>query len=473
MPRIRIWLFFFLVSLLSCAVLGLKKEGVTGVVLGGDAGFEVTAPEGWVFDNETYRITGRDALIRPLAKARLGDEEPYIGCSAESRVQEKQLDEFANYQALATLETDDGRVAVIYEYQEEEMGEPFFCRAAYVQSEETLCQITLNAPSKAALKKVIPAFESVVKSFRYLGPHSGKFKAASTARRLLVMTTEIQDRIDFVPSKGWSRLPDEAGVTLFQYARGESYGLIAAYDIKPGEGEPDKDFAQAWSELAQPVFDLSVPASQSMDSYIGWPTRIGSVRNRSHGETETVLLGVLSNYGRRISILAKFNDTSLSEDVEKFIRSVSPRLHLAASGEWTNRGRSKRQFLNGGPVSLGDYGVASRSYSFGATDFHLDGVIQLKNGTVVNFEESGTYSVSGNQLTLQGQGGVQVEQSPNDHIQRKSLPSWTRTYRFKLLEFADMIHGPYLILTGVEENNFDGSYSTMFPDSFVYVLGYH
>lgn len=129
--------------------------------------------------------------------------------------------------------------------------------------------------------------------------------------------------------------------------------------------------------------------------------------------------------------------------------------------------------MDGQLVKLSDDGYASRRYDFGKDTYRFQGEIKLDPDYYVLLNESGTYSVNGNRLTLIGEGGTQRKLDRDGRtITSRSLPAWSRTYTFKMVDVDEAIHGPYLVLGGVEANDIDGAHD-FFPNAFVYVRGYH
>lgn len=65
----RLFLSLLLLTLLAGPGFGLVEEGGSEVTLGPGAAFEVTAPAGWIFDNESCRRYFTDVVIYPLGKS--------------------------------------------------------------------------------------------------------------------------------------------------------------------------------------------------------------------------------------------------------------------------------------------------------------------------------------------------------------------------------------------------------------------
>ncbi|MCA9797296.1 MAG: hypothetical protein KC910_36045, partial [Candidatus Eremiobacteraeota bacterium] len=439
------------------------------IVLGPSAGFEVTAPSGWVFDNESRRHT----VIYPSNEPWPADKTPSISNAMYDKQGRGLIDVITKEVPLLGSpgpRAGEGRATRVRDF-EGDTGR--LHRVVYVETPETICRIELEAPDQASFAQAVPALEEVVRSLRFLGPDSGEYQAASAGQSILVYTSEIQDFLHYEAPQGWRPLPARPGLTVFQRASGSSYGIITVYDAKPGEGDPQADYEAAWNELARSAFDAGpAPIAESRPDRSGWQTRVGITTVHINGRPSTLVLAVLSGFGRRASILACSNENSLLSDVEQFVGRVEPWLSLASGFRWTFREQGVRQYLNGELVQLGDHDYATRGYTFRTDSYSFDGEIEI-SGRIVRLEERGTYTIRGNKLSLHGQGGTRRVVDSDGGTTNVPLPAWDRTYTFRMIDVPYAIHGPLLILEGVRENDIDGGYSNSFPNAFVYVHGYH
>ena len=476
----RRWLPLLLVMLFALPVLGLKEEGGDGIVLGPGAAFRVTAPTGWIFDNEGCRHYRIPAVIYPLGgKSWYENDATVIYNFVYDRAQNDGLADFFSQpprpgepevtrQDLPALTTSDGREARILDLRRGGS----LSRVAYIETPKVVSRIVLSAPDQASFDKAVPAFEKVVKSFRLLAADSGEYLACSGADAILGMTAETHDQI--VPPKGWKQESGSPGVTIYQRTDGKAYGIISAYAAKPSDGDPQADYQAAWRELAQTTFTAgAAPVPRSSTHRQGWQIRIGETQVERGGQPSSVIVAVFSGFGKYTSILICFNDSSFRSEIEDFLANYVFPSGWLGSGRWTFRDSRSRQYVDGELVHLGEHGYAARSYTFGKDTYRLEAVIQLDSDRSVLLNERGTYSVRGNKLTLNGQGGTQREVRAGREISSRALSLWDRTYTFKLLEVAEAYHGPYLVLWGVEENDIDGGYSGFIPNAFVYICGYH
>lgn len=471
---IRLCLRLLLVIIFALPLFGLKEEGADGLVLGHDAAFKVTAPVGWIFDNESCQPYHTQAFIYPSGKKWDGKDTTIIWGDVESWPGRTLDDVIAmnknlTPQEFPALATSDGRSARVREFAKERIG-----RVAYIGAPGAVCELTLLAPDRASLERAVPVFEEVVKSFRFFGPDSGEYLGGSGAQSILRRTTEIQDTFTYRRPDGWNQESGKPGVTIFKRAVGNAYGLIAVYSAKPSAGSPEADYEAAWNEVARSAFAVGPAPVPQLRTHEGCQVRIGRAVVKDGQRQSTAMLTVFSGWGKRTSILTSFNDQSFIPDVENFLKSFEPDYTLKAIVGWTGESRGPQEFVDGKLVNLSADGYASRCYSFRETTYEFQSEVKLSADQYVLLNETGTYSLNGNKLTLISKGGTQRKLDREGRATAtRSLPAWSRTYTYKLVGIEGAIHGPYLVLGGVEANGLDGCYSDFFPNSFVYVLGYH
>lgn len=453
--------------LLFSPAQGLQEEGASGLVLGPSMSFQVTAPPGWILDDETCVQTRYGSVIYPVGADAWGDKGPSITNSVYDRAYDYEAKliaaELANPRKLAVLTTSDGQTARVFEDSEGKFG-----RIAYIETPESVCRISLTAPDAVSLAKSIPVFEAVVGSYRYFGPESGVHLAHAAIQGLLLRTAEVSDRSS--PPKGWARVPGKPGITVYQRAEGDSFGIAAVYASKPSEGDPQADYEIAWRQLA--FTDSPAPTPKSEIHHSGWQMRTGEKTELVNGKPTTTLVTVYSGYGKYTAVLVSYNDQSYRPNLQDFLNwGIAPAGSING-GDWTFRDTRiyDRQIVNGKRV---DTEYATRSYRFGRDTYTFEGSIALKSGELIKLEESGTLSVTGNKLTLRGQGGTREEARADGVRTSEALPPWERVYTFRLVTFEVAMHGPFLVLEGVEENEIDGAFDSRFPKAFVYVLGFH
>lgn len=461
------WLPLLLIILFAAPTLGLKEEGATGIVDGPGAAFEVKAPPGWIFDDESCRPeTGAD--VYPVGNSWHGDNGPVIHISVyfkHGRTLEEILAEQAHarksestHQDLPTLTTCEARQARVRAFGA--VGD----RVAHIDAPRVYCEIELSLPDRVGGNQGVAAFEEVVRSVRFLGPDSPEYRAHSEVERILVTTTEMQDILLYMGG-GKKLKPSKPDVNIYRTAEGKGYGVVASYASKPTHGDPLIDYRVAWKELVQNGVGAGNAPVPESKTYGHWQVKIGLAEVEREGLESTVMLTVLSGMGKYYSILAIFNDRSFAPELDDFL---FPR---RLWGFWAAGDRGSRQYLDGELVHTG-YSI--RQYKFSGDEYVFRGELQLNPDHYVLLNERGTFSVNSNNLTFHSLGGTRLDvNADGGPISSQALEAWARTYTFRLVQIEEAIHGPYLVLTDVGENDIDGAHGKFFPNAFVYIRGYH
>ncbi|HIB65955.1 MAG TPA: hypothetical protein EYO33_12800 [Phycisphaerales bacterium] len=471
------WLFLFFI--LASPAMALLEEGGSGLALCAGAGIEMTAPSGWVFDNETGRGVGMDTVIYPVGESWYSGEPPIIyaevtakqGRSFDVTVTESQDRSLPTPgREIEVLTSADGRRARVTEFRAESRTTV----VAQMNAPGFLCRVVLEAPDQEALARGLPAFRTVVRSSRFFGPKSADYQAAVQTKAVVSLTTDFQNSLTHPFPKGWKLVSEGEGVTVFQRTTRFGFGTLGVYNAVPGKKDPTTDFESAWRELAEGTFYAGrAPKAESRFNDADAFMMVGKKIVDREGSPMTVTLAVFSFYDRRAAVLAAFSDQTMAKDVEDFIEVTAPFLPFA-SGDWTSRKSEPRESVDGEIIILDDEGWASRSYRFGKDAYTHEGEIYINKDRVIRFEEHGAFSVEGGRLALRSTGGIWRElDGKNTIVSSRELAQWDRTYNFKLIVVPGVPHNPYLILYGVEENDLDGCYGTFFPGAFVYILGYH
>ena len=453
---------------LHLPALGLVEEGASATFAGPGMSFRLTAPTGWVLDDESCAGPSETCVIRPPNVALWGDDGPVITCAVFDKTRDYQMEQvqedLSRAEALPPLKTRDSGTARVLTF----VGSPprRVGRVAHIDTPQAVCRIELSAPDQATFDKAIPTFEMVVSSFRYYGPETGENLARQAIDGQLRGTAEVADRVS--PPEGWELVPSKPGITVYQRTGQGTYGFIAVYSPKPSEGDTQADYEIAWRQLTGSGAPAPEPSSKLDD--FGWQVRVGERTVVESGVT--TLVAVFSGFGRYTAVTASYNDTSYRPEVEKFLEGNVQPAGVVSGGDWTFRddGNYDSQPVNGVRMKTS---LAARSYRFGKDSYSLEGTIGASTGAVITFQEQGTYSIRGNKMTLHGGGGTWTEDGADGRKTVRALPLWERTYTFRLVMVEGAIHGPYLVLEGVEENDLDGAYDSGFPKAFVYVLGFH
>ena len=171
--------FLFFAPLPSSAEI---TEQGTGMLYGADHAFSVTAPKGWVLDNESGVKQGLHMTFYPVGyiwanspvivygqKSTKNSEMRNVKDVVESTVKTFHEKGSPNYKVTkeTTVPLSNGKKALLYFYEGDEWGN--FEAAAYVEEKNTINFLVFNSRKKADFEKYLPGFERLVRSYRNSG----------------------------------------------------------------------------------------------------------------------------------------------------------------------------------------------------------------------------------------------------------------------------------------------------------------
>jgi hypothetical protein len=168
-----------LVVLIATAVLAQNKYA-GGIVYGPKAAFNISAPQGWVLDNESGVEQGLPCVLYPKgeswADARTVMYAKIAGTDYEDAYK------FAAV-AIKQMESKHGKPKEKIDKGKTGNGQPFFIneypatktysqweRVAYIQLPKAVAYIVLSSRDETSYRKDAPALSEVLRTFTYLEP---------------------------------------------------------------------------------------------------------------------------------------------------------------------------------------------------------------------------------------------------------------------------------------------------------------
>jgi hypothetical protein len=185
MPRRTLSALFIL--LLCClaahAQEGGKKDAArepkTGMVYGKDLAFFITAPGGWVLDNESGVRQGLHAVFYPEGSSwqeskavMYANAAPKGGADTLEKFIEGDVEKFRENSPALSVTDDaplpvDGKERVLVR-RFSGGNPPNFEAVAYVEEEKSVVMIVLSARTRKDFDDALPAFRRLVSSYRFL-----------------------------------------------------------------------------------------------------------------------------------------------------------------------------------------------------------------------------------------------------------------------------------------------------------------
>src|SRR5438132_6799998 len=175
-------LAFLLLAALASAADG-QHAVRGGPVYGPKAGFNVSAPEGWVVDKEAGKEQGMPCVLYPKgsswrdAKTVMyanvaGTEFEGVNVFVTMAIKEMEKVDGKPKEKIASGKTKDGHDYFINEYPATKTYSQWE-RVGYVQLPHAVAYIVLSSRDEASYRKDSPALQEVLKTLLYLEPKAG------------------------------------------------------------------------------------------------------------------------------------------------------------------------------------------------------------------------------------------------------------------------------------------------------------
>lgn len=266
---------------------------------------------------------------------------------------------------------------------------------------------------------------------------------------------------------------------------GASWAQIAIYQHRNCEGDIQTDFYKDWNELVAANKTISSPEKTEPKTAEGWTVMSGSGVWQYNGANVASVLTVYSNNKICVAVLCNataqpylknykdlissldldatsVNNTNASTNIETQTNANTNTNHTSIVGLWTNYILETTGYNVGGMPQY-TAGYLRKEYQFNA-----DGSYTFRNkqwltkaADITFLYETGTYTVSGNQLTItpaSGKGGFWAK--TNSSKEWGKLKKYTdynlekATYTFEIIN--DPTYGNGIILKSGKPTTRDG-----------------
>jgi hypothetical protein len=173
-------LFICLALLLFCSPVSARETYPGGIVYGPKAAFHISAPDGWVLDNQAGAEQGLPCVLYPkgsswqeaktiiyakIASTQFEDVDAFV----TKAIKEMQEVHGTPKQKVESGKTGDGQPFIINEYPATKSYSQWE-RIAYIQLPKAVAYIVLSSRDEPSYRKDSPALREVLKSFGYLEP---------------------------------------------------------------------------------------------------------------------------------------------------------------------------------------------------------------------------------------------------------------------------------------------------------------
>jgi hypothetical protein len=173
------FLFAFALVAVCGGVCG-QRTYPGGIVYGPKAAFTISAPEGWVLDNEAGVNQGLPCVLYPKGESWANARTVIYGKIAGTKfedvnafvavaVKEMEKTHGNPKEKIASGKTSDGRDYFINEYPATKNYSQWE-RVAYIQLPKAVAYIVLSSRDEASYRKDAAALRELLKTFAYLEP---------------------------------------------------------------------------------------------------------------------------------------------------------------------------------------------------------------------------------------------------------------------------------------------------------------
>ena len=293
---------------------------------------------------------------------------------------------------------------------------------------------------------------------------------------LFAQTPETFDIVSFRGPKGWDKQVGQDAIQ-FSIADKDAYCLVTLFKSVPGIGSAKENFDAAWATIVKEAVTVSsAPQMFPSDPKGEWQVAGGFAPFEKDGAKGVAVLYTASGYGKMVNALVLTNTQAYEAPATAFMESISfkkPEVETQPQTQ-TNQSGSQPSLAGNswkkGGISKGLLGHSDLSPATFSDTYQF-----LSNGTYkftrVNSQyaapkwylenEEGTYSVSGNVITISSKKASFSQHRLNREdppLKSGNLPLSTVQYRF---EFWPYDGNWRLLLSPVDgtETKRDGTFS--------------
>src|SRR5213596_1148216 len=240
-------LAFLSLAAISTRILG-QETSPGGIVRGPKAGFNISAPEGWVVDNEAGVNQGMPCVLYPKGSswsdaktvmyANIASPE-FEGVNAfvATAIKEMKAKHGTPKEKIASGKTKDGHDYFINEYPATKNYSQWE-RVGYVQLPQGVAYIVLTSRDQASYQRDSGVLEKVLKTLVYVEPKSEVASGQEYAHRYRQLVDQHAERqIEPLLTEWREKAPDDpdAWITSANYYFNERQMRIEMKEPKPGD----------------------------------------------------------------------------------------------------------------------------------------------------------------------------------------------------------------------------------------------
>src|SRR6266567_4695864 len=325
-----------------CSPMPAQETSGGGIVHGPKASFNISAPEGWVLDNESGKGQDLPCVLYPKAEswskaktvmyAKVASPQwEGVNAFVEWAIEGMKAKHGVPKEKIASGKTKDGHDYFINEYPATKTYSQWE-RVGYVQLPRGVAFIVLTSRDKASYEKDSDKLEKVLKTLVYVGPKSA---TAYSARYDRLKDQNAEAEIEPLLTEWREKAPDDpdAWITSANYYFNQRQTNISTK--KPGPGDirlTDKKGKLAGSiSFEQDKPGMKRAADLLEEATTKFPDRLGIwcglafiYQERGGFDNELATLKKMVAYARGHPAQLKWEGEPLKEPADKF---VAEKLH--------------------------------------------------------------------------------------------------------------------------------------------------
>jgi hypothetical protein len=243
---------------------------------------------------------------------------------------------------------------------------------------------------------------------------------------VLVAESHAQTKFDIVTytaPAGWA-VEKDANSVRYTKASGGNFCVISLTRSVDSVGAAEKDFDILWKAMADDELNAGAITRGKGGDKDGWQAELGIAPFEKDGIKGAAFLTTFTGNAKVIAILAMANAEEFQADIETFVNNVklppiagqkSPAAAPAAAntgdaakliGRWQRSGSGYPAYAD--PVSWGTAGYTTSRYEFkpDGTYIYTERSFRMMMTNILVVKENGSYSVSGNTLTIKPAKGT-------------------------------------------------------------------
>ena len=246
--KTKIYIFAFLVIGSICTLMLAEETSPSGTVRGPKAGFSISAPEGWVVDNESGKGQGLPCVLYPKgsswADAKTGmyakvasPQWEGVNAFVTWAIEGMKATHGMPKEKIASGKTKDGHDYFINEYPATKTYSQWE-RVGYVQLPQGVAYIVLTSRDKASYQKDSGALEKALQTLVYVEPKSEVASGQEYAHRYRqLLDQHAEGQIEPLLTEWREQAPDDpdAWITSANYYFNQRQPNISTK--KPGPGD--------------------------------------------------------------------------------------------------------------------------------------------------------------------------------------------------------------------------------------------